>query len=117
MKPKTKPKTTSSSSDENTVAASIITRRVSGAKKRSANLSDNALNPYTGKLRCRLDRSLNHLPVQTNKPEANCQLHYWAEKSKYRKQLLKCPTCNVTICLDCYKIFHEVSDLTVLKEE
>ena len=104
-----------SATDESTVAASIICRRVSSTLKRSATINNNALNPYTGQLCCRLDRGLNHLPVQIKKAEANCQLHNWAFKSKYRKQLLMCPTCNAIICLDCYKMFHEVSDLSILK--
>ena len=115
-KRKTVSVSTGSVTDGSSVAASIISRRDSFKLTRSATISNNALDPYTGYLRCRLDRSLNHLPVQTMKPEANCQLHNWAKKSKYRKQLMKCPTCNVIICLDCYKKFHEVSDLSVLKD-
>ena len=107
---------TESVTDESTVVASIVSRRVSSTSKQLTTITDNSLNPCTGKLCCRLDRTLNHLPVQPMKPEANCQLHNWAKQSKHRKQLMKCPTCNVIICLDCYKKFHEVSDLSVLKD-
>ena len=114
--PKRKTSGRKSISEESTVAASIITRRATCTPARSATMTDNTLNPYTGRLRCRLDQSLNHLPIQSERAEANCQLHNWAVKSKYRKQLMKCPMCNVIICLDCYKMFHEVSDLSIMKD-
>lgn len=113
---KVKHRSSQSSTCDSTVTASIITRRVSGSKKRSAVITDNSLNPYSGSLRCRLDRSLNHLPTQTKKPEASCQMYYWVKNGKYRKHLMKCPTCNVILSLEYYKMFHEVSDLSYLKE-
>ena len=104
------------SMDESTVSASVVTRRVSGSVKRSAVFNDNSLNPYTGSLRCRLDSSLNHMPTKIDKPEANCQMHYWKKKGKHRKQLMMCPACNVILSLDYYKMLHEVSDLSIMKE-
>ena len=75
--------------------------------RKNKTFSTKSLEPYHGTVRCRVDITLTHLPVKNDKPENSCQLHYWLEKSKYRAQLLTCPTCNVTLCVDCYKYFLE----------
>ena len=91
------------------IASSIVSRKrkMKYIDRKNITFSTRSLDPYQGALRCRLDVTLTHLPVKNDKPENNCQLHYWLEKSKYRAQLLRCPTCNVTLCVDCYKFFHE----------
>ena len=91
------------------IASNIITRKrkMKYIDRKNNTFSTKSLDPYQGALRCRLDVTLTHLPVKNDKPENSCQLHYWLEKSKYRAQLLRCPTCNVTLCVDCYKYFHE----------
>ena len=94
-----------------TVSESVKARRAIKINKKNATFTENTLNPYTGALRCRLNHQLNHLPVPNDKRENNCQLHYMANKTKVRAQLMKCPTCNVTLCLPCYKSFHEVANL------
>ena len=83
--------------------------------KKNSTMTVKALDPYSGCLRCRLDHNLNHLPIKNDKPKNNCQLHYWANKQKVRAQLMKCGTCNVTLCITCYKIFHEVAQLKTNK--
>ena len=98
-----------------TVAESVISRRKIHVNKKNSTLTNKALDPYAGSLRCRLDHNLNHLPVNNDKPETNCQLHWWASKQKIRAQLMKCSTCNVTLCIKCYKIFHEVAQLKATK--
>ena len=90
---------------------SIVTRRRINLNKKNSTITEKTLDPYSGILRCRLDHSLNHLPVRNDKPENNCQLHYWTDKIKIRSQLMKCMTCNVTLCINCYKHFHEVANL------
>ena len=102
-------------SDSSTVAASVVTRRCNPPPKRSAKFTENYLNLYSGSLWCRLDCRLNHLPLRNDKPEGSCQMHWWSKRDKYRKQLLKCPASNVILCLDCYKPFHEVSELNNMK--
>ena len=94
---------------DSTIASSIVTRKKQNdIDKKNASLTENTLDPYIGQLRCRLDHSLNHLPSLNDKPESNCQLHYFLVKKKYKAQLMKCQTCNVLLCLHCYKKFHEV---------
>ena len=115
--PVTSKKRVSSSSICTTATASSRTSKKSKPnRKRNSTLSDLSLDPYCGAVRCRLDTRLNHLPEEEERGEAQCQMHYWKNKSKYRKQLMKCATCQVTLCLKCYKIFHDRPDLTSLKE-
>ena len=105
-----------SSSDSSTVAESVVTRRCKISPKRSDKFTEKSLNPYSGSLRCRLYCRLNHLPLQNDRPEGSCKMHLWSKRDKYREQFLKCPACNVILCLDCYKPFHEVSNLNNTKE-
>ena len=95
-----------------TIAESAATRRkIIVNNKKNSTINNKALDPYSGILRCRLNSNLNHLPIRNDKPENNCQLCYWISKQKVRAQLMKCCTCNVTLCIDCYKKFHEVAQL------
>ena len=100
-----------------TQCVSIITRRSTVVlPKRNATFSDKALSLHSGALRCILDHELDHLPVQNDKPEAGFQIHYWLSKAKYRAQIMKCPALNITLCLSCYKSFHEILNLVAMKE-
>ena len=74
--------------------------------------TDQSLDPYTGILRCRLNTSLDHLPEKVS--NLNCQLHWWQDKTQCRKQLMKCATCNVCLCIECYKTFHTTPNLIPL---
>ena len=62
-----------------------------------------------------MDTSLDHLPEENDKEEGSCQIHYWQTKTKYRKQLLKCVTCQVCICIKCYKTFHTRPNLIPIR--
>ena len=105
-----------SSSTTATPKTGISTRRsLKIQPKKSASVTDKYLDPYTGVLRCRLNTSLCHLPEENKKNEANCQLCNWAIKKKNRSRLMTCPTCNIILCLTCYKKFHLVADLNVFK--
>ena len=104
------------SSDSSTVDESVVTIRCKLSPKRSAKFTEKSLNPYSGSLQCRLYCWLNHLPLRNDKLEGSCQMQWWSKRDKYFKQLLKCPACNIILCLDCYKPFHEVSYLNNTKE-
>ena len=80
-------------------------------KGRCAFVTDKTMDPYNGQLRCRLNHMLNHWPVQVRSKHRNCQMHSWQYKIKHRSQLIHCPACNVTLCLDCYKPFHEMPNI------
>ena len=95
-----------STASNTTSTASIITRRYTVTLlKQNTILSDKALAPYSGALRCRLDDILSHLSVENDNPEADYQMYYWLSKAKYRAQIIKCITCNAALWLPCYKNF------------
>ena len=98
-----------SSTIESSIASSIVAkRRIKFVQRKNSTITDKALDSYIGNLRCRLDTSLNHLPEKSNKPDNNCELHYWFDKTKCRAQLMRCLSCNVILCISCYKSFYEV---------
>mmetsp|Transcript_25321 Transcript_25321/g.27162 ORF Transcript_25321/g.27162 Transcript_25321/m.27162 type:complete len:152 (+) Transcript_25321:120-575(+) len=66
----------------------------------------------------RLDTTRDHhagLPS----PNTRCQLHWWCgpvgDKMRWRQNLLYCCTCNVTLCLECNRLFH--SEEFIAKEK
>ena len=91
-------------------------------QSKSPPISDTSLAP-TGKLKCRLDYfECKHLPIsaeKAGKPLAKCGLHRWAlgREGEVRKSILVCGDCNVSLCVDCFRVFHTVADLSSLKEE
>ena len=85
--------------------------------KRNTIFTDKALDPYTGILRYRLDTSLDHLPDENDKAEGSFQMYYWQDKTKYRKLLLKCTTCQVCLRIKCYKTFHTIPNLIPIKDD
>ena len=63
----------------------------------------------------------NHLPEPCPK-QTEFQLHKWCLKEhadtktgRVKKQLCYCCTCNITLCMKCYSIFHKVHDLSTIK--
>ena len=98
-----------------------ICTTASGSKKRKSYVSNKSLHPLKGKLRCRLDHRQDHWPAKAPK-DANhntspCQLHWWLCGTKKSKNVARCPTCNVTMCVDkCYRIFHTDWDPVANKE-
>ena len=81
---------------------------------------NDALLHIDGKLNRQLENMCNHTPLL---PTANriCQLHYWCgpvnHKMKHKQNLAYCPTCKVTLCLECYKTFHREENLVEKKDE
>ena len=104
----------SSVSDESMISRLRPTNQPTKLVK-STTFSDSSLDSYSGSLRCRLDRHYTHLPERTGKSVGNCQLCYWKSKKRVRGYVLRCSSCQVLLCLDCYKPFHELVDLGVLK--
>ena len=88
-----------------------VTPQDSIQTKRCMRITDASMHPYSGSLRFRLDRGLSHFPLPVKKKHSNCQLHMWTHKIKYRKQMILCETCNVTLCVDCFKPFHVIPNL------
>ena len=71
-----------SSKIESSIASSIVAkRRIKFVQRKNSTITDKALDPYIGNLRCRLDTSLNHLPEKDHKLDSKYQLHYWFDNT------------------------------------
>ena len=81
-------------------------------KARAPKLDRDALSPNKGRLKVRLDKSMQHLPVPTDGKKAVCQLHRWAHNiradgkkgysvvpSGARAGVAKCSVCRVQLCM------------------
>ena len=68
-----------------------------------------------GSLRIRLDTSHDHLPEEANE-KARCSMHRWLGYET-TSQISHCPTCNVNLCVKCYRIFHYTPNLVSMKAQ
>ena len=74
--------------------------------------------------RLKLDTMHNHLAEPSPRKEGECQLHKWVLQGvksfrahgRVKGQLIYCRTCNVILCVRCYKTFHTVFDLDSVKK-
>ena len=82
-------------------------------KIKSSRCTEDSLLPDTGNLKMRLDNTLDHLPVPAKK-NARCGLHRFVG-IETEKQVSYCSTCNVNLCLQCYRFFHKIPDVETLK--
>ena len=86
--------------------SSLLNTSASIDKEVTHMVSDESLNPLTGKLQCRLLDDLDHLPVEKI-GRARCQLHCWAAGDAIEKNIIHCPSCKVHLCIKCYRLFHK----------
>ena len=108
----------SSLSAESASSASLATSRQkrintqqNNKRKKAIRFNEKTLNPVTGSLKIRLDTSYSHLPKPNldviKKSSFRCQLHRFYNRSiEYTDRVMVCETCNVSLCLYCYKGFH-----------
>jgi len=93
-------------------------------KARAPKLNRDALSPNKGRLKVRLDKSMQHLPVPTD-GKGVFQLHHWAHNmradgkkdyfvvlSGVCAEVAKCSVCRVQLCMQCYAMYHTCDDLT-----
>ena len=117
----------SSLSAESASSASLATSRQkrintqqNNKRKKAIRFNEKTLNPVTGSLKIRLDTSYSHLPKPNldviKKSSFRCQLHRFYNRSiEYTDRVMVCETCNVSLCLYCYKGFHTQKHVPDLK--
>ena len=92
----------------------------STGSSRRERISESALNPMDGSLKCQLNCSILHLPVKPkmNKKKTYCQHHYWCNNEQKCSNTVFCYNCNVVLCVNkCYEIFHTKFDLHKMKSK
>ena len=89
---------------------SIMSTTAMSTTSRISRIYDSALNPITGTLKCRMNRSLGHWPLVPSIhriKKSNCQLHYWATGKLKYSNVEFCKDYNVSLCTDnCFEVFH-----------
>jgi len=86
-------------------------------KKRKTAMKDATINSKFG---IRLSNDVQHFCVPADTPKlSRCQLHTWATNGEARKRsgVVRCESCDVHLCIDCFKIFHATKDLLNEKSE
>ena len=82
-------------------------------------VNEQTMDPIFGVLKVRLDSSMCHLPlhnVSVKKNSLRCALHRWVDhKYEIRSMVMVCTSCNIPLCISCYKPFHSVASTTELK--
>ena len=83
-------------------------------------MNDKTLHPVHGALKCRLNRSVPHLPddnvLEQRNKSLRCALHRWNDRdSQIKRDVVICSTCKVSLCIWCFKKFHEEPDVSKLK--
>lgn len=93
---------------------SIGPQSLTSKSDRCTRLDDPALQ--SGRFNCRLDHTLDHFPVERKSKNAECALHKWAAKVRTESQVMLCRTCNLHLCLQCYRLFHTENNLLASKQ-
>ena len=78
-------------------------------------VTDASLCPREGTLNCRLNKSIDHIPVEAT-GRARCRLHWWGGIETQAK-ILACPGCGVSLCVKCYRLFHTEADIVGMKDK
>ena len=85
-----------------------------GGIKQSGRINNETLLSTNPSLNIRLNRTLDHLPKKPKLKKCRCRLHMWFG-IKTQKDTLFCPTCNVNLCIKCYKMFHNCQNIVAMK--
>ena len=72
-------------------------------KKKSTKVTASTIAP-NGHYYMRLDTTADHFPTRAT-DSARCALHRWAQ-IETTKEVMHCATCNISLCLLCYRQFH-----------
>jgi len=90
------------------------------SSNRAPTINEKALDPHQGDIRVRLSTKYFHCPIRPKAKDPSCQLHQWASSDlvhKTRGRILCCDCCNVNLCLECFDLYHKVSDVDRLRSE
>ena len=107
-------RSTSSSTVSGLTSIGASTNAAGGDSNRNGTINDNSLHPSSGKLRCRLNTAVQHLPEYSKVKKRRCQLHRWARDRKGEEAMsgiIRCSICRVDLCVKCYQVFHKEANL------
>jgi hypothetical protein len=96
-----------------TAATAASEKQESGGKRYAPRFNDKSLSEH-GALSVRLNRGYTHYPIPIT-GRLRCGIHRWCGFEKFHS-VVECEDCGVTLCMDCYKLFHTTPDLPSEKE-
>jgi len=79
------------------------------------------LHPLHGSLRCRLNKSIAHLPdpdiKSIREKNLRCGLHRWVDRNaQIKRDVMVCLDCRVALCVECYYTFHTEQGVDNLRD-
>jgi hypothetical protein len=83
-------------------------------------ITESNLHPVNGKLKHRLNYSVQHYPQYSKVKAPRCQLHRWArgrDKPAVKKAVVTCSVCRVHLSIPCFNIFHKEANITDIKSD
>ena len=57
----------------------------------------------------------DHLPTLQSTKGAKYALHNWTGEKQTRSLILRCETCGVHLCIECFTLFHTLKEPASLK--
>ena len=96
---------------------------VSLAKKqktlKAPRVNEKSLSALTGSLKIRLNAKIHHLPhPEDSNGKIKCALHRFFNRNyEYKKNVMKCTTCGVPLCIHCYTISHQTKNVSEIRKQ
>lgn len=80
--------------------------------KRATYVTDASLDQINGSLRERLNEFADHYPKRSKLKAPWCSLCCLVDNQKFYTGVVCCDICKVHLCIDCFKPFHSISQLS-----
>ena len=104
----------------NTQSSMSTTTTTTSETGRAPQLTAQSLDPISGCLQIRLKAGVGmRMPNQSSRNAKSALYHFYQGK-RTKAQILRCTTCNVSLCLSCFTIYHtklSVSDILIALDE
>ena len=112
------------SSPQSTASSFTMNTPFTSISQKERNTGTNHINEFSitpdGTLNCRVNSSLDHLPMEKQSSRALCALYRWVE-SENQSHMKFYITCGVNLCVKCYWMFqtdpHLLAKKAVLKNK
>mmetsp|Transcript_15696 Transcript_15696/g.22377 ORF Transcript_15696/g.22377 Transcript_15696/m.22377 type:complete len:152 (-) Transcript_15696:40-495(-) len=93
------------------VSLSVCSNEMSQGK-RATYVTDASLDQINGSLRERLNEFADHYPERSKLKAPCCSLCRLVDNQKFYTGVVCCDICKVHLCIDCFKPFHSISQLS-----
>ena len=80
---------------------------------KKSNVNKNNLYPH-GDLYLQSEKGIDHIK-DSSEGKARCSLQIWVG-IETQKDVMRCPTCNVNLCVLCYRLFNSDVDIAKIQD-